>query len=297
MHTGWHQMAYERDLNPGLNLAWVGDHPLALVRDGEAVHAYEARCPHRGANLCIGGRLDGDAVICPFHGFRIALGGTGDGFRVREYRVLNLGGLVFLRDPRGRDCGFEDYIRTLEKGHYIVPGFTMELRTNPELVIENAFDTSHFQPVHGILNEPQFARLESRAGEYGVSGHFLLPDSPWQRTGTPGDQVSVPFAARAFSPTVLVSELGGSNPYFMITSALPSREGCVVRLSLALPPGPDGRPPGSEGARYLLRQATAGLEKDQMIWENLPPEPWLNPVPTDHWVQQFRAFAADFAPG
>ena len=295
MHSGWYQLAYQRDLTQGLNLAWIGDHPLALVRRGEAVTAYDARCPHRGANLCVGGTLDGDAVICPFHGYRVQLGSEGEGFHVREYRVLPLGGLVFVRDPDGRDCGLEAYLNDLERNHYIVPGFTMELRTSPELVIENAFDNSHFQPVHGILNEPRFERVPDRCGEFGVSGTFVIPASPWQKSADPADEVAVPFRAIAFSPTVVVSELGGENPYFMITSAVPLGDGCAVRLSLALAPQPDGRPPSQDGARYLLRQATAGLEKDRVIWENLPREPWLDPVPGDRWVQGFREFAAGFA--
>jgi len=296
MHRGWYQLAYERDLKQGLNPAWIGEHPLMLVRRGDDIGAYDASCPHRGANLCIGGQLEEDTVVCPFHGYRVALGDQGDGLRVKQYRVLSLGGLVFIRDSDGLDCGFEDYLTELDREHYLVPGFTMELRTRPELVIENAFDNTHFRPVHGIRNEPQFQRRESRAGELGVTGTFVVPASPWQKSAAQGEMVSVPFTATAFSPSLVVSELGGMDPYFMITSALPTEAGCTVRLSLALKPQPGGRPPSQEGARYLLRQATAGLEKDKPIWEHLPADAPFNPVPADQWVLAFRAFADGFAP-
>jgi len=297
MHRGWYQLAYERDLKQGLNPAWIGERPLMLVRRGADLRVYDASCPHRGANLCVGGRLEADAVVCPFHGYRVALGGDDERFRVKQYRVLSLGGLVFIRDPDGLDCGFEAYLTGLDREHYLVPGLTMELRSRAELVIENAFDNTHFRPVHGIHNEPQFQQLDSRAGELGVTGTFVIPASPWQRSAEQGDTVCVPFSATAFSPSLVVSELGGPDPYFMITSALPNRDGCTVRLSLALQPQADGSPPSREGARYLLRQATAGLEKDRPIWENMPPDAPFNPLPADQWVLAFRDFTARFAPG
>ena len=294
MHCGWHQLAYERELSRGLNLCWIGAHPFAVVRSGDSTRAFDARCPHRGANLCMGGRLDRASIICPFHGFRIGLGEGDQSLHVREYLVLCLGGLVFLRDPRGEDCGFEAYFRRLESCHYIVPGFSMDILTNAELVIENAFDVQHFQPVHGIINEPEFDQLDENDGSFAVAGQFQLPRSPWHKEVLTGSTVMVPFQARAFSPTLVVSELGGHNPYCMITPAVPLESGCRVHLSLAIKPGAAGTPPAQDDLRYLLRQATGGLEKDRVIWENLPAEPWLNAQTSDRWILGFREFCQRF---
>ncbi|MGC8609250.1 MAG: Rieske 2Fe-2S domain-containing protein, partial [Thermoplasmata archaeon] len=42
---------------------------IILWRDSRNnVHAIEARCPHRGANLGLG-RIIGDCLQCPYHGF------------------------------------------------------------------------------------------------------------------------------------------------------------------------------------------------------------------------------------
>ncbi len=47
---------------PGMNLA---------VFRGESGRSYilDAYCPHLGANLGLGGTVDGDCIACPFHGW------------------------------------------------------------------------------------------------------------------------------------------------------------------------------------------------------------------------------------
>src|SRR5690349_18065891 len=85
---GWYQVAFERDLQRELTPASLGATRLLLVR-GEGVRAFDATCPHRGAHLGFGGRLEGDAVRCPFHGYRIGLTAAGGHpFRAREYAAL-----------------------------------------------------------------------------------------------------------------------------------------------------------------------------------------------------------------
>lgn len=38
--------------------------------DGGTLHLLDAHCPHLGANLNFGGRVEGDRLVCPFHGWR-----------------------------------------------------------------------------------------------------------------------------------------------------------------------------------------------------------------------------------
>src|SRR5689334_14850321 len=52
---------------------------LVLVRDGERVRAYEARCPHQGMLLSEGEIEDGQ-LVCPGHGWRFDVA-TGEGKR------------------------------------------------------------------------------------------------------------------------------------------------------------------------------------------------------------------------
>ena len=34
------------------------------------VYVVDAYCPHLGANLAVGGKVEGDCIECPFHGWQ-----------------------------------------------------------------------------------------------------------------------------------------------------------------------------------------------------------------------------------
>ena len=297
MHRGWYLAAYERELTGDLHPVEIAGRPLMLLRRNGGVAAYDATCPHRGANLCRGGRLEGDRVICPFHGHSVSLGGDGgDGFFVQDYEVMNISGLIFVARKPVQDSGLRAYLEALDQSHFVVPGLAMRLKVNANLVIENAFDSAHFRPVHQLLKDPDFSLVPSVHGEYAVAGSFVLPRSSWHSGAPGGDDVSVPFTARAFSPTLVVSELGGSHPYMMLTATVPEADGdCALRLSLLLPPGTGGGAPGAEEIQSLLDQARHGLEKDQVIWEGMADPPPFREVDADRWVLGFRDFSDTFA--
>src|SRR4051794_27985129 len=94
---GWHQVAFERELRETLTPVSIGNVPLVLVRGPNGIQAVDAICPHRGAHLAYGGRVDADTIICPFHGHRIGLGAASEcHYQVRTYQTLSISGLVFV---------------------------------------------------------------------------------------------------------------------------------------------------------------------------------------------------------
>ncbi|HMU39605.1 MAG TPA: Rieske (2Fe-2S) protein [Pseudomonadota bacterium] len=48
--------------------ARVADVDLLVLRIDDTPRVLEGRCPHRAGRL-VGGRLEGDLLICPFHGW------------------------------------------------------------------------------------------------------------------------------------------------------------------------------------------------------------------------------------
>lgn len=72
--TGWFRVAFAADLPAG------GSEPVALEFFGRELVTFRdavgsprvvgAHCPHLGAHLGFGGRVDGGCVVCPFHGWR-----------------------------------------------------------------------------------------------------------------------------------------------------------------------------------------------------------------------------------
>lgn len=290
MHRGWYQIAFERDLVEGLNEAKIGDRVIALVKQGARVRAFDGFCPHRGANLCRGGTLVGNAIRCPFHGLLIGLSSMRDGFSAREYTCLVYSGLVFVRESDGEDHGFSARFCEIDANGYVVPGFALHIAAPPELVIENAFDAMHFRTVHAIGNSPTFELVESAQG-FAVEGRFLLPASPWQKARLGERHVDVAYRATAYSPTLVISDLGGDKPYSMLTATVPAAEGgCVVRLSLLMPPGPGAAAPDAAACRYLIAGAERGLNEDRPIWEAMARPERTSWTPEDHAVVAFRRF-------
>jgi len=294
---GWYQVAFERELTGEVSAASVGATALVVLRTPGGVRVADAACPHRGAHLGYGARFRSGALVCPFHGFRVGFGEPSDeGLCVREYHALTVGGLVFVQMSDVHDNGYAKVMENLQATHLLVPGFAMTVRAPSELVIENAFDRGHFRPVHGIGIGRAFEMRPSQHGELVFEGVFELPSSRWQRA-QPGRELSdVPFVARAFSPGIVVSELGGAYPYTVITAATPTEDGsCVIRLSLALPLDAAAGPPRPELQEYLLRRSRDGLEKDRIVWEHLSATSDAPDSVLDAPVREFRAFCRLFA--
>ena len=296
-YNGWYQAAFERDLtNPVTPLQIAGRHLIA-VRLDDRVRVFDATCPHRGAHLGYGGCLEERHVVCAFHGCRVKLGEKGK-MSVPEITSVCVGGCLFVCFGPVDPTVFADHIAAIDADHFIVPGFELIVRAPAPLVIENAFDNSHFKPVHKIRNEPEFTILPETPGTFAVSGVFQIPASRWQRTTGNDGTIAVPFVARAFSPHLVVSQMGGAHPYQVITSAMPFPDGhTAIRLSIAIPAGPDRTPPPTELCEYLLKQSRGGIEADALIWERMLDCPNPQYTVDDGVILRFREFCAQFAHG
>ena len=69
---GWSPLLESRDVKKREVLAVnLYDEDLVVYRDGSGeVHVFDAYCPHLGANIGIGGTVEGsDRLRCPFHGW------------------------------------------------------------------------------------------------------------------------------------------------------------------------------------------------------------------------------------
>lgn len=294
MRGGWYQIAFDRELTEGITPLAVERRLLAVRRAGK-VRVFDAVCPHRGAHLGLGGTLDGEAIVCPFHARRIALGSAaGCDYHVKEYETFSIGGMVFARlsGDEGADVPF--ILRSLERDHEFVTGFSMTVPVAAELVIENGFDALHFQPVHALHAAPSLHVVSDDHGELRVEGVFSVSRSFWQ--SGPGAVVSVPYAARGLSPGLILSHLGGANPVYLLTAATPlSPTECTIRLTIAAPPGDDATEQETARREFVIAQARRGLERDLEIWRNLAPDAPARYAPEDAAVIAFRRYVARFA--
>lgn len=301
MRSGWYQVAYVKELKNAVTPLEV-EKPLIAVKSGTQVRVFDAICPHRGAHLGYGGELTADGIVCPFHAKTIRMGAEkpcaqecGSGYYVNEYQTLTIGGLVFVLIPPADKPDLPNVLRELDQDHFFVPGFTLRVQAPAELIIENGFDATHFHPVHQVCRHPDLAVVESRFGELRATGTFLLPPTKWQQKVTDTNVIPVPYTALGLSPGIILSQLAGESPYWVLTSATPiSKKEALLRLSVIVPPGADGKAPSPSSCEYLLSQSQKGLQSDLTIWRHMDHSSPSRYAPEDGAVIEFRRFLNRF---
>ena len=261
--SGWFQVAFRDEIDHGITPIAFGDRRLAAMRNESGIRVFDATCPHRGAHLGYGGRADPQGVVCPFHGNKVALGRMESGFCVREYETAICDEMVFVCLSDASTPDLAAALKELGDNYTFVKGFTLDVDTSVELVIENALDSAHFKEVHGLEAVPLLKMHYGSYGELIGEGTFLIP--------TPFETARVGFKARVFSPGIVVSELSGEPPYdYVVISAAVPREQiskCTVRLTVAIKS--TGEQSSQELADFLISEGRKGLELDQAIWNHL----------------------------
>lgn len=122
---GWFVIAFSEEVERGeVYPKRYFDEDVAVWRDEEGtVHVFDAYCPHLGAHLGHGGKVEGKCLRCPFHAWRFDGEGRCDAIpyakrippkaRVGSWPVEERNGLVMVWYPRG--VGAEDYVPTLKQ--------------------------------------------------------------------------------------------------------------------------------------------------------------------------------------
>lgn len=305
LHAGWYLLAFTSTLTEELTPVTVGERRLMVVRsdgdEGPSFQVADSTCPHRGANLAIGGSVRGSCVVCPFHGRLIRVGTHPTRPSVRAYETVHIGELLFVRfglDPLG-DNGFPASIRRLSEGKEIRAAVDRAVRVPVDFVVENAFDIEHFPTVHGVPSLQGMVTERRADGTLSIGGDFLTVADPWydlryrkavaDYLGGQGQAAThrSAFRAVAFSPTIVATSFGtGVDDPVILTGALPTPEGTQVRVAVI----GDAHQP----LDYIVDGSRLAISQDSVVWANLDPAaPW-DLGPEDVNVMAFRDYVADF---
>lgn len=181
---GWYSVGACEDIGPG-QVARIGFLGRELVcfrgADGRA-RVFDAYCPHLGAHLGVGGRVNGDGIVCPFHGWRF----DGDGRLVevprleaqvprvsaRAWDVCERNGRIFVwhhgsGEPPGYEVSpYRDDGSTWTPWHVS----TYRVRVHVQDLTENIIDRSHFYEVHDMI-PPDDDKFEVT-----FDGHSMIVD-------------------------------------------------------------------------------------------------------------------------
>ena len=194
----WNFLCLEEDLKqPGdWRTTFVGDASVVVTRDAEgAIHAFENRCAHRGALICLDEKGKGARdFACVYHAWTYDLegnlrgvafqkgvkgkGGMAPGFRMQDHgprklRVAMWSGIVFgtfsnatpdLMDYLGTEIA-ERIARVFRGRTPVVLGrFTQALPNNWKLYVENVKDSYHASILHLFFTTFELNRLSQKGG-------------------------------------------------------------------------------------------------------------------------------------
>lgn len=168
---GWFCVAYSHELEAGhvKPLKYFG-RDLVIFRTEEGVaHLLDAHCPHLGAHLGYGGKVEGDDIRCPFHAWTF----NGEGrctsvpyakkkipmkATIRRWEIREVNGMIMAwHHPDGAEPSWEPPT-IAEYGDDAWTDYKFRewtIKTRNQEMAENAVDTAHFHYLHGTQNLPE----------------------------------------------------------------------------------------------------------------------------------------------
>jgi anthranilate 1,2-dioxygenase large subunit/terephthalate 1,2-dioxygenase oxygenase component alpha subunit len=216
----WSFLGLEAELpNPGdWKTTFVGDMPVVVARDAAGeLHAFENRCAHRGALLCLKSRGNSKEIACIYHNWSYDLAGnlTAVAFRrgIRgkggmpadaapesqapaKLRLARFHGLVF-GTLSGATPPLEAYLgpeiaarvaRVMKAPVRVLGGYSQMLPNNWKLYLDNVKDTYHASLLHLFFTTFRINRLSQDGGVIvgGDGGHHV--SFTLRGTGTRGEE-------------------------------------------------------------------------------------------------------------
>jgi anthranilate 1,2-dioxygenase large subunit/terephthalate 1,2-dioxygenase oxygenase component alpha subunit len=194
----WNYLCLEAELaEPGSFITtFVGEMPVVATRDMQgALHAFENRCAHRGALICMHARGRAERFTCIYHNwtydhagnvtnvaFRKGIGGKGgmpadakpESQAPKKLRVESIGGLVFGTLSK-EVPSLEAYIgpeilprlkRVMIKPVKLLGTYTQVLPNNWKLYMDNVKDTYHASLLHLFFTRFRINRLTQKGGVF-----------------------------------------------------------------------------------------------------------------------------------
>jgi phenylpropionate dioxygenase-like ring-hydroxylating dioxygenase large terminal subunit len=307
---GWYCVGLTGELAPGdvKPLQYFGE-DLVLFRtaSGEAA-LLDAYCPHLGAHLGVGGKVDGESIACPFHGWQFNTGGectavpyasrmppgVQDKKTVHNYVVEEQNGFIWAwYHPHGTGPLFDlEDVAEFDSDDWT----DMEVRdwtinTIIQETGENGVDKAHFVYVHASTNLPD--------GEITVEGHQRRTDITMDTTAM-DDYSDEDFSATRGHLLSINNGPGQTiqhyNAFFkttMMGTVTPvDREHIHLRFCFTQPRAatPDQQAI-AEGVKQMMCDQ---VEQDIPIWENKRYEP--NPIlcDGDGPISKYRKWFSQF---
>ncbi|MHB8467096.1 MAG: aromatic ring-hydroxylating oxygenase subunit alpha [Acidimicrobiales bacterium] len=177
--TGWFMIGWSAEFPPGTAkpLEYLGHHLVAYRTEEGVLHVLDAHCPHLGAHIGHGGKVNGECVECPYHGWGYGPDGINryipdedrpnPSKRLRVWPVDERHEWVFIwHDPHDGPPRWQlpdvwsmlPHLPSEEADYYrAYPELSVKYGrepVHPQITLENAPDSVHFKYVHRATVDP-----------------------------------------------------------------------------------------------------------------------------------------------
>ena len=285
--NGWFVVDESRELAPGehKNLYAFGkDLVLFRAESGEA-RLMDAYCPHLGAHIGVGGRVEGDGMRCPFHGWLFDGGGRCTDIpyaegkaipakaKIRTYPVIESSHMIWAWHHLEGGEPFYDvpHIPEFEDPAWLpYETYQVDVATIAQEFAEGEFDVQHFKYVHGATPLPTTDITVDGTYRHNSNGNFTI-----ENFGLGCTLISVGDAIRIGQSLLPIDE---ENVRMRWWFTMPNSLGEAALKGLA--------------ANFLY-----GISQDIVIWENKRYEPKPLVTAVERNIRVGREWALQFYSG
>ncbi len=271
---GWFVIHFSDELAAGdvKPLRYFGE-DMVLYRTESGVPAIlDAYCPHMGAHLGYGGKVEGNDIVCPFHAWSFDNGGRCTRVpyaskippkaKMRAWHVTEKNGMIYVwydADGLGPDWQIPD-LTDYGPERYLPWNHSMlEIKTHPREIIENLVDTGHFMPVHGT---------DAKAFRNEFNGHIGVQYNEGIAYPLGGGEDPYTLTATYFGPAYMVTEMKGVMQSILINAHTPIEPG-RLHLRFAVSLRHDGKIDKTAAfTEQYIDNLRRGYLQDVAIWEN-----------------------------
>ncbi|MGI8663618.1 MAG: Rieske 2Fe-2S domain-containing protein [Acidimicrobiales bacterium] len=299
---GWFSVGYPEEFtNEPRALYYFARHLVGWRDDTGDVHVMDAFCPHLGAHLGHGGRVEGCEIVCPFHGWKFDgegrntnipySGRTNAKGRVRAFPTVEANGITFAwYHPDESVAPMWDVP--------VVPEFTADPEWSTDIrteyvvdttwqeMAENGVDAAHFRFVHNTASVPELESYETGFPESQMRSSQKFP--------TPRGVMEGRIDTRSFGPGISLVSFNGIVDTLNLAVTTPiERDKCIIRFNFRFKTMGDEKTTRGVGKAFVNEVHKQVLE-DKPIWEHKAHLVRPALAPEDGPFMKFRRWCAQF---